>query len=727
MVRRSFNLNRWLKKIIDHTPFRECYTIEDNTEVIVYTNKPGEFGDYPLVHNLPEDIQPTRKVSLITTVRNEADNIDQWMNMILTQTRKPDEIVIVDAGSTDGTLQLIKSRAASSSLPIRILEEPGANIARGRNIAVRAARHEIIAVTDLGAYPNTDWLEKLIEPFEISPDMDVVMGWYVSIDDKGKLFERRSWPRLDQVKPQQFIPSSRSLAFHKKAWASVQGYPEWLSLTGEDTYFALELKRTTFRWAFAPEAVVQWYAPTSIQDYWAKQRYWSVGDGESGVNAKQYQLSLLRLLLISTACASILLLFILSVVGKSWIIAVVGFTALLLWITITVIKARHINYSIKDMLRETGVYFAQVSGFLSGYRQRETANLRRFEQTEGVFIVLSGVPIDDTGGGARAAQFALELLRKQYLVVFINKFPKYESIDLKLSIRHPNLLKYTAAQFNPIIFMQKYGTVIHPKTKNALIEFPLADYLEFAKVLKTQGVHVIYDLLDEWNSSLGGSWYSKSTEKQIIDLADSLVATAPTLVGYLENQSSHDVYYLPNAVNDRLFNPKRHYPIPIDFPKSDRSIIYIGALWGEWFDWDLLGKIGQQYADWALVIIGDYQGQCPNPTPNMHFLGLKKQVELPAYLAHAKVAIIPWKVNLITQATSPLKVYEYIAMQRPVIAPDLPLLKDLPSVYLAANQAVFLEKIKLLGEFKPDIQLIDAFISQNCWNARVNELISFTD
>jgi glycosyltransferase involved in cell wall biosynthesis len=128
---------------------------------------------------------------------------------------------------------------------------------------------------------------------------------------------------------------------------------------------------------------------------------------------------------------------------------------------------------------------------------------------------------------------------------------------------------------------------------------------------------------------------------------------------------------VPNAVNIDLFDPRRPWTRPADYPEAAWSMIYIGALWGDWFDWGLLRRLAVAYAEAAVVVIGDYRQQMTAAPGNVHFLGLKAQAELPAYLAQAEVAIIPWKANAVTHATSPLKVYEYLAMRRPVVAPQL--------------------------------------------------------
>ena len=83
------------------------------------------------------------KVTLISTVKDCADGVDAFLASLAAQTRAPDEVVIVDGGSTDGTAE----RFAAEDT-VTLIVEPGANIARGRNVALAAATHDVIAVTD---------------------------------------------------------------------------------------------------------------------------------------------------------------------------------------------------------------------------------------------------------------------------------------------------------------------------------------------------------------------------------------------------------------------------------------------------------------------------------------------------------------------------------------------------------------------------------------------------
>ena len=113
----------------------------------------------------------SEKVSVIITVLNEADSIHLILQNLISQTRKPDEIVIVDGGSTDGTDDIISNKA-NTETSIRLYVQKGTNISQGRNIAINKARFPLIAVTDGGCRPDNKWLEKLIEPLAKDPSVE---------------------------------------------------------------------------------------------------------------------------------------------------------------------------------------------------------------------------------------------------------------------------------------------------------------------------------------------------------------------------------------------------------------------------------------------------------------------------------------------------------------------------------------------------------------------------
>jgi cellulose synthase/poly-beta-1,6-N-acetylglucosamine synthase-like glycosyltransferase len=227
-------------------------------------------------------------VSVIVTVRNEEGTIDALLDSLLAGNRRPEEIVVADGGSTDGTAARLRARAAADP-HVRMVAAPG-NRSVGRNAAVRAARHAVLACTDAGATVEPGWLERIVAPLEADPGIGAVAGFYRP--DGRSPFERAagviSAPARHEVNPRRFLPSTRSVAFRREAWQRAGGFDEALS-HNEDTPFALALKAAGTRVAFAPDAIVRWRPRGDLKSFWRQHRRFGFGDGESRVQAWFYR------------------------------------------------------------------------------------------------------------------------------------------------------------------------------------------------------------------------------------------------------------------------------------------------------------------------------------------------------------------------------------------------------------------------------------------------------
>jgi len=222
------------------------------------------------------------RVSVIATVFNEGRTIGDLLRSLAQQTRLPDEVVLVDGGSTDDTLAQMEAFAGRAPFPLRALCRPGCNIAQGRNLAIAAAQGEIIAATDAGVRLEKDWLAHLVAPFEAADPPDVVAGFFVA--DPRSLFERAlgavTLPRLDEINPNTFNPSSRSVAFRREAWERVGGYPEWLDYC-EDLVFDFALRDAGYRFAFAPQALVHFRPRPNLRAFFRQYYRYARGDGKA--------------------------------------------------------------------------------------------------------------------------------------------------------------------------------------------------------------------------------------------------------------------------------------------------------------------------------------------------------------------------------------------------------------------------------------------------------------
>lgn len=229
------------------------------------------------------------RVSVVATVYNEGSSIRTLLDSLVAQTRLPDEVVICDGGSTDDTVAQIQAYA--DRLPnLRVLVVPGANISQGRNRAIQAARGPLIAVTDAGVRLDPRWLEKLVEPFESARDprhLPLAVAGFFLPEAEGVFQTAMAatvLPLHEDIRPERFLPSSRSVAFLKETWQRAGGYPEWLDYC-EDLVFDFRVnalvpdRPTAFVWA--PEAIAYFRPRTSLRAFWTQYYRYARGDGKA--------------------------------------------------------------------------------------------------------------------------------------------------------------------------------------------------------------------------------------------------------------------------------------------------------------------------------------------------------------------------------------------------------------------------------------------------------------
>jgi glycosyltransferase involved in cell wall biosynthesis len=227
------------------------------------------------------------KVSLISTVKDASAHIEEFLGSIASQTRAPDEVIVVDGGSTDGTIDLLRSAGAGG---VSVMQERGANIARGRNLAIAAATHDVIAVSDADCVLDPAWLERILEPIEAGAD--VSMGFYLPVAE-GFLQTCMASVNLpldaSEVDPARFMASGRSVAFRRGSIEAAGGYPEWLAI-GEDMWVNRRWRELRLDMRFAPDAVAHWRLRPTLRTTWAQYFGYARGDAQAGMFPERHAL-----------------------------------------------------------------------------------------------------------------------------------------------------------------------------------------------------------------------------------------------------------------------------------------------------------------------------------------------------------------------------------------------------------------------------------------------------
>ena len=210
-----------------------------------------------------------RKASIIVVNWNGKRFLEECLSALLAQTYSPYEIILVDNGSRDGSVDFVAERFPE----VRIIEN-GENLgfAAGNNVAIRVAQGDYIVTLNNDTRAEPDWLEELVKAVETDPQIGMcaskMLFYYhtgvlnstgISLDVAGIAWDRRGGERDDGLEREPleiFGPCAGAALYRREMLDEVGLFDEDFFAYHEDVDLAWRARSRGWRCMYSPRAVV---------------------------------------------------------------------------------------------------------------------------------------------------------------------------------------------------------------------------------------------------------------------------------------------------------------------------------------------------------------------------------------------------------------------------------------------------------------------------------------
>ena len=659
---------------------------------------------------------PTETREKFSLVLMDGGNLPAFLNDLPKQTRQPDELILVRRSPhTDPSTGSGQRLQPVSTIPSTLINADGLSATAARNRGIEAAKHSIIVLMETNVEQPAEILSALTQPLEA----EATVGMCAAGTSSNKLIQWLNQSYSSSISP---LLSWQAFAFRKIQWARVGGIPEDILLFAAwSVFIAKMLGRET---SFCQSDVAVTLPTPSAVKFIAET---AEAEGSLGLSAhwawKQSRFALLAFALFGLT----LLLFVLSPwLGFSRVVIAFGLS--FIWLAFW---GSRTGTSLPPL---TAGWLALVrfASFVWGVRRRaETLPLLNLQAERHLQDIVSthpnrkGIivyfPTHDWGNMfQRPHQIARQFARAGYLFFYGTRNEVSDSVAEFYQVE-PNLILTSMPAIPPETFRAVEPVILYI---GATWHAHTLDIFENCRV--------IYDHYDDLAVSGG----LQSDHDYLLEKSTVVVASSRLLIEAVQT-SRPDALFIPNAVDDEWvsrFEPKSGDAAPSDLAeiqKSGKPIIgYSGAL-AEWFDYPLLKEAAKRLPDFEFVLLGiNYDGTLDKSgildLPNIHWLGQKPYADLFHYVWRFDVAMIPFCINDITLATSPIKLYEYFCCRKPVVSTALPEVMRYNEALIAEDASAFAKQIQnALEKSKstPYQDAIQTIARANTWQGRVAEII----
>ena len=256
-----------------------------------------------------------------------------------------------------------------------------------------------------------------------------------------------------------------------------------------------------------------------------------------------------------------------------------------------------------------------------------------------------------------------------------------------------------------------------------------ADMVRYLKPEK-----VIYYCVDEWSafSFLDGK-LMREMEERLLAQSNLVIVSAEALYASKSRLNPH-TYLVPHGVDSEHFARARQpdTDIPIELKELPQPILGFWGLIHEWIDLDLLQYVAQVHPEWSIVLIGkvSVDSSVLSRMPNIHLLGPRPYSSLPGYAKGFTAAMLPFKINRLTESVNPIKLRENLAAGLPVVSTALPEVKSYAGVVrIASTPEEFVREMEAAVKDTSETAARGRMesVAKDTWVARVEYISSLVE
>ena len=327
--------------------------------------------------------------------------------------------------------------------------------------------------------------------------------------------------------------------------------------------------------------------------------------------------------------------------------------------------------------------------------------------------------------------------------VFYFEEPIYDAAETELRITSDHgvyvCVPHLSRDLSPSAVTDELRRMLYEMISKWHIDHPVMWYytpmaLDFTRDIPASAI--VFDCMDELSAFRGAPPELLKHEAELLKRAH-LVFTGGESLYEAKRERHRRVYAFPSSVDVPHFaSARRRKNDPVDQAAIPHARIGFFGVIDERMDLDLINAVASARSEWHLVIIGPCVKIDPSTLPrhdNIHYLGMKKYEELPAYLSGWDVALLPFANNESTRFISPTKTPEYLAAGRPVVSTSV---RDVVRPYgeqglvrIADRPDEFIQAIQQALTAQPPqwCERVDRFLSAMSWDRTWSQMSALID